>query len=89
MGLFPVEMALALHNEDEAWTLLQSRGGFGPSGGVLWMLYRARMAETRGERDIALDDYGFVARLWAHADEPLRSFALEAKEGLARLSSEP
>jgi hypothetical protein len=86
-GLFPVEMALALHDEDEAWTLLQSRGG-GPNG-VLWMLYRARMAEKRGEREIALDDYGFVARIWADADEPLHSFASEAKEGLARLSSEP
>jgi hypothetical protein len=90
LGLFPAEMALALHDEDEAWTLLQSRGsGSGGPSGVLWMLYRARMAEKRGERDIALDDYGFVARLWADADEPLRSFAVEAKEGLARLSSEP
>jgi TolB-like protein len=87
VGLFPVEMALALHDEDEAWALLQSRGG-GPNG-VLWMLYRARMAEKRGEREIALDDYGFVARLWANADEPLRSFAREAKEGLARLTGEP
>jgi serine/threonine-protein kinase len=88
LGLFPVEMALALHDEEEAWTLLQSRGGSGMSG-VLWMLYRARMAEKRGEREIALDDYGFVARLWRDAEEPLRSFAVEAKEGLVRLSGEP
>jgi hypothetical protein len=57
--------------------------------GVLWMLYRARMAEKRGEREIALDDYGFVARLWRDAEEPLRTFAVEAKEGLVRLSGEP
>jgi hypothetical protein len=89
-GLFPVEMALALHDEDRAWTLLQSRGagGAGPSA-VLWMLHRARMAEKRGEREMAIDDYGYVARLWADADEPLRSFAREAKEGLARLTKEP
>jgi TolB-like protein len=87
-GLWPVEMLLALHREDEAWTLLQSRGSRGTVA-VLWMLYRARLAEKRGEREIALDDYGFVARLWANADEPLRSFAREAREGLARLSGEP
>jgi serine/threonine-protein kinase len=88
LGLFPVEMALALHDEEDAWTLLQSRGAWGPSS-VIWRVYRARMAEERGERGMALDDYGFVARLWANADEPVRAFALEAKEGLARLSSEP
>ncbi|HEU5219445.1 MAG TPA: serine/threonine-protein kinase, partial [Gemmatimonadales bacterium] len=87
-GLFPVEMALALHREDEAWSLLQSRNGNGPTA-VLWMLHRARMAEKRGEREIARDDYGFVARLWRDADEPLRSYAKEAKEGLARVSGEP
>jgi len=87
-GLFPVEMALALHREDEAWSLLQSRNGSGPTA-VLWMLHRARLAEKRGEREIALDDYGFVARLWRDADEPLRSYAKEAKEGLARLTKEP
>lgn len=86
-GLFPVEIALALHDEDRAWTLLQSRNGDGPTA-VLWMLYRARLAEKRGEREMALDDYGFVARLWANAEEPLRSFAREAKEALVRLTAE-
>jgi hypothetical protein len=88
-GLLPIELLLALHREDEAWTILQSRGSRGTVGVVLWMLYRARLAEKRGERDIALDDYGFVARLWANADEPLRAFAREAREGLVRLSGEP
>jgi serine/threonine-protein kinase len=88
-GLFPVEMALALHDEDRAWTLLQSRNGIGPTTSVLWMLHRARLAEKRGEREIAQDDYRYVARLWADADEPLRSFAREAKDGLARVSAEP
>ena len=86
-GLFPVEMALALHAEDRAWALLQSRNGDGPTA-VLWMLHRARLAEKRGERDIALDDYGYVSRLWGDAEEPLRSYAREAREGMARLIGE-
>ncbi len=87
-GLFTVEMALALHDEDRAWALLQSRNGNGPTA-VLWMLHRARLAEKRGQREMAIDDYGYVARLWADADEPLASYAREAREGLARLSGEP
>jgi TolB-like protein len=89
LGLFPAEIALAMQDEDEAWTLLQSRGGSDGVSEILWILYRARLAEKRGERDIALEDYGFVARLWANAEEPLRSFAVEARRGLARLSGEP
>jgi hypothetical protein len=87
-GLLPAELALALRPEDEAWALLQSRSHTGTPTGVIWMLYRARLAEKRGEREIALDDYGFVARLWATADEPLRSYAREAREGLIRLTRE-
>jgi hypothetical protein len=55
----------------------------------LWRLQRARLAEKRGERDLALAEYGFMARLWAGADEPLRSLADEAKAAVARLTAEP
>jgi len=87
-GNLVAELALALRPEDEAWALLQSQSHSGTPTGVLWMLHRARLAEKRGERGIALDDYGFVARLWANADEPLRSHAREAREGLIRLTRE-
>jgi hypothetical protein len=87
-GIFPVEMELAMGREDEAWELLQSRGGGGPVTRVRWMLYRARLAEKRGERDIALENYGYVNRIWADAEEPLRSDAREAREALARLTAE-
>ncbi len=82
LGLFPVEMELAMGREEQAWKLLQSRGGWGVISQIRWMLYRARLAEKRGERDIALENYGYVARIWADADEPLRSHAREAREAL-------
>ena len=88
-GVFPVEMALAMGREDEAWELLRSRGGGGVVSQVRWMLHRARLAEKRGEREIAIENYGFVARLWADAEEPLRSEAREAREALQRLTAEP
>jgi serine/threonine-protein kinase len=88
-GVFPVEMALAMGREDEAWELLQSRGGGGVVSQVRWMLHRARLAEKRGDREIAVENYGFVARLWADAEEPLRSDAREAREALQRLTGEP
>jgi hypothetical protein len=53
------------------------------------MLHRARLAEKRGDREIAVENYGFVARLWADAEEPLRSDAREAREALQRLTGEP
>jgi serine/threonine-protein kinase len=50
-----------------------------------WALERARLAERLGERDKAIKWYGYVARLWRHADPELQPRAAEAREALARL----
>jgi hypothetical protein len=89
-GLLVIELALAFDPEDRTWALLQSRQSGAPEPeAVIWRLYRARLAEKRGERAIAIDDYAFVARLWQDAEEPLAGFAREARLALARLNAEP
>ncbi len=89
-GLLPAELTLAFDPEDRAWALLQSRQSGAPEpDAVIWRLYRARLAEKRGERAIAIDNYGFVARLWRDAEEPLAGLAREAREALVRLNAEP
>ena len=55
---------------------------------VIWALERARVAERLGERDKAIRGYQYVADLWRHADPELQPYVTEAREGLARLTSE-
>ena len=56
---------------------------------VIWALERARVAERLGERDTAVRGYQYVADVWRHADPELQTYVTEAKQGLARLTSEP
>ncbi len=51
----------------------------------IWALERARLAEKLGEREKAKDWYGYVVRVWRHADTDLQPMVAEAREALQRL----
>lgn len=53
-----------------------------------WALEDARLAEQFGQRDKARYWYGYVARVWRHADPELQPYVAEAREALRRLSAE-
>jgi eukaryotic-like serine/threonine-protein kinase len=57
-------------------------------GRVPWALEQARVAERLGQREKALQWYGFVAKVWRHADPELRPYVDEARSGLQRLTAE-
>lgn len=73
----------------EAWQLLQSELPTAtlPSA-ILWSLLRGRVAERVGERERAIRSYAWVAGMWRNADPELQPYVTEAREGLARLTSE-
>jgi eukaryotic-like serine/threonine-protein kinase len=81
----------ALGSEREALAVLDREfpAPFAISARGTWALERARLAEKLGEREKALQWYGFVARLWRHGDPELRPAVDEAREALTRLTSEP
>jgi serine/threonine-protein kinase len=54
---------------------------------VLGVLDRARIAESLGEREKAMDSYQFVVDVWRHADPELRPYVREASSGLKRLAA--
>jgi len=56
---------------------------------VLWTLERGRVAERMGKREKAAQSYQYVANVWRHADPELQPYVAEAREGLARMTSEP
>jgi hypothetical protein len=56
---------------------------------VLMRLERAELAERQGAREEALDAYQFVTAIWRHADLELQPYVKRAREGIARLASEP
>jgi eukaryotic-like serine/threonine-protein kinase len=76
----------------EAWPILRGEHASStlapfPSA-VLWSLLRARVAERIGERELAIRSYSWVAGMWRKADPELQPYVAEAREGLARLTSE-
>jgi predicted Zn-dependent protease len=86
---------LLLHHRryQEAWQMLQAQAP-GPTNtplvsGVMWTLLRGRAAEEVGERDRAIQSYGWVAAMWRNADPELQPYVKEARDGLARLTAEP
>jgi serine/threonine-protein kinase len=56
---------------------------------VFWTLERGRVAERLGNREKAAQSYQYVANVWRHADPELQPYVAEAREGLARMTSEP
>jgi hypothetical protein len=55
---------------------------------VLAMLDRARIAESLGEREKAMQAYQFVVDVWRGADPQLQPFVVEARTALTRLGAE-
>jgi serine/threonine-protein kinase len=76
----------------EAWPILRGEhisATLSPfPSAVLWSLLRARVAERLGERELAIHEYSWVAAMWQNADPELQPYVTEAREGLARLTSE-
>jgi tetratricopeptide (TPR) repeat protein len=55
---------------------------------VLGMLDRARIAESLGQREKAMQSYQFVVDVWRGADPQLQPFVVEARTALTRMSRE-
>ncbi len=86
------QLLVEQRQDREAWRILQGEPAGGiitpaPSG-IIWCLLRARVAERIGERDRAVQSYGWVAAMWRNADPELQPYVTEAREGLARLTAE-
>jgi hypothetical protein len=54
-----------------------------------WALERARLAEQLGQRGKASYWYGYVTKLWRHADPELQAYVTEARAALGRLTAAP
>jgi hypothetical protein len=76
----------------EAWPILRGEHASSTLApfptSVLWELLRGRVAERIGERELAIRSYSWVTGMWRNADPELQPYVTEAREGLARLTSE-
>ncbi len=84
-------LALKGQNEEAARLLderAHTRAEILPSE-VSWALERARVNERLGNREKAIQNYAFVARIWANADSSLQPVVAEAHAALRRLGGEP
>jgi len=52
---------------------------------VLWTIERARVFDRLGRRDLAIENYTFVADAWRTADPELQPYVRESHAALARL----
>jgi tetratricopeptide (TPR) repeat protein len=64
------------------------RWQLGGSALVLATLERGRLAERLGEREQAIESYGFVTAAWRRADPVLQPYVTEARRGLERLKAD-
>jgi eukaryotic-like serine/threonine-protein kinase len=55
---------------------------------VLRMMQRGRVAERLGRRQVAVESYQWVARIWRNADPELQPYVTEARTAIARLTAE-
>ncbi len=55
---------------------------------VLGVLEQARIAESLGERQKAIDSYQFVVDVWRRSDPELQPYVVEARNALTRLASD-
>jgi serine/threonine-protein kinase len=83
-------LLLAFHREEEA--LAELDRGFPflylSFDRVPWAIQHARLAEKLGAREKAKYWYGYVVRVWRHADPELQPIVTEAREGLHRLTAD-
>jgi serine/threonine-protein kinase len=90
--LTTAQLLVEQHRDQEAWEMV--RGDFPTAtlttsaSEVLWVLLRARVAERLGQSEIAIASYSWVAAMWRNPDPELRSFLVEARQGLERLTGE-
>jgi eukaryotic-like serine/threonine-protein kinase len=87
-----VQLLVEQRQDRAAWRMLQGElaGGIitaAPSG-IIWWLLRGRVAERIGEPERAIESYAWVAGMWRNADPQLQPYVTEAREGLARLTSQ-
>ncbi len=90
--LTEAQVLAAIGRDEEAAAVLDQIADIGfPPGPieVIWTLERARVNERLGNREKAVRDYGYVMDAWRHADELLRPFVEEARQGVTRLAREP
>ena len=87
--LTAAQLLVEQKRDREAWQLLQSElPTFSLPSAILWTLLRGRVAERIGERERAIRSYAWVSGMWRNADPELEPYVTEAREGLARLTSE-
>jgi hypothetical protein len=76
----------------EAWRILQADHPIltmAPTPtAVLWSLLRGRVQERIGQREEAIQSYQWVTGMWQKPDPELQPYVTEAREALARLTSE-
>jgi hypothetical protein len=76
----------------EAWRILQADHPIltlSPTPtAVLWSLLRGRVQERIGQREQAIQSFEWVTGMWRKPDPELQPYVTEAREALARLTSE-
>jgi serine/threonine-protein kinase len=86
------QLLIDRQRDQEAWRILRADHPIFTTAptttAVLWSLLRGRVAERIGERDHALHSYEWVVGMWRKPDPELQPYVNEAREGLARLTSE-
>jgi serine/threonine-protein kinase len=86
------QLLIDRQRDQEAWRILRADHPIltlSPTPtAVLWSLLRGRVAERIGERDQAIHSYEWVVGMWRKPDPELQPYVAEAREGLARLTSE-
>ncbi|MCK5449185.1 MAG: hypothetical protein KAJ43_13625, partial [Gemmatimonadetes bacterium] len=85
--IYHARLLRALGRDREAFDVLMARfpNDWSLASRVVWILERARVADSVGERDQALRDYRFITKVWLYADPEFQPVVAEAREAVARL----
>ncbi len=85
--IYHARLLRALGRDREAFDVLMARfpNDWSLASRVVWILERARVADSVGERDQALRDYRFITKVWLYADPEFQPVVVEAWEAVARL----
>lgn len=71
-------------DHEAAALLSQDSPGFVQPVDGFWALFRARLADRRGDRDEAIRQWQYVRAVWVNADSALQGYVREARGALAR-----
>jgi eukaryotic-like serine/threonine-protein kinase len=90
--LILAQLLIDRQRHQEAWRILQADHPIltlSPTPtAVLWSLLRGRVQERIGQREGAIQSYEWVTGMWRNPDPELQPYVTEAREALARLTSE-